>query len=49
MIEFHHENIITQEISSLFLSVKFHFLKTPIDSINDQNIYVELFKTTFTY
>ena len=39
------ENIITRGIPSLFLSVKL----TPIDSTNDQNICVELFKATFTH
>ena len=38
-------NIITQGIQSLFQSVKFlSFLMTLIDSSNDQNICVELFK-----
>ena len=45
-----HGNIITKGIPSLFLSVNFfHFLMTPIDSSNDQNICVELFKATFTH
>ena len=42
--------IITQGIPSLFQSVKFlSFLMTPIDSSNDQNISVGLFKATFTH
>ena len=45
-----HGNTIAQGIPSLFLSVKFIlFLMTPIDSSNDQNICVELFKVTFTH
>ena len=40
-----HGNTITQEIPSLFLSVKFFiFLMTPIDSTNDQNICAELLR-----
>ena len=45
-----HGNIITQGIPSLFsVSKIFHFLMTPIDSRNDQNKWVELFKAAFTH
>ena len=45
-----HGNIITQGIPFICQSVKFlYFLMTPIDSSNDQNICVELFKATFTH
>ena len=46
-----HGNIITQEIPSLFSvsKISFIFLMTHIDSSNDQNICVELFKATFTH
>ena len=41
---------MTQRIPSLFQSVKFlYFLMAPVDSSNDQNICVELFKATFTH
>ena len=43
--------MLTQAITSLFLSVTFFFcfLMTPVDSTNDQNTIVELFKATFTH
>ena len=50
-IVYEHGNIITQGIPSLFSvsKISFIFLMTPIDSSNDQNICVELFKVTFTH
>ena len=36
-------------ISFSVSKISFIFLMTPIDSSNDQNIYVELFKATFIH
>ena len=42
---YHSGNIITQRIPSLFsVSKIFHFLMTPTDSSNDQNICVKLLR-----
>ena len=44
-----HGHIVIQGIPSLFQSVKFNFLMTFIDSSNDQNVCIELFKATFSH
>ena len=36
-------------ISSSASKISFIFLMSPINSTNDQNIYIELFKATFTH
>ena len=45
---FVHRNKITQGTPSLS-QISFIFLMTPIDSSNEKNICVELFKATFTH
>ena len=42
-------NNIRNTISFSVSKISFNFLMTPIDSTNDQNIWIELVKATFTH